>query len=142
MIRSLFTLACLLFTFIGLAQTKNAEIANTKSPSTVQVTAKGITTKTEEFIPEHIKTEANTAIFVRQSINKIFERQLKNDGILKPTDKKLKLNLTNDAMIVNGKLMSQTLTTKYVDIYLSLMRKDHCVGCPVTYEMDTEVTND
>lgn len=126
----------LLFSFTAISQT--TEIVNSKSPIPVEVNSKSIT-KSEEVIPDNVKKEAATTIFIRQSLNKIFISQLKNDGILTASDKKLKMQLTDNAMVVNGKLMSEALTSKYTDLYLSMMRKERCVGCSVYYEIDADV---
>ena len=71
-------------------------------------------------------------------LNKIFEQQLKNDGVLTKKDKKFNLQLTESSLIVNGKLLSETLTEKYKGIYLGLMRKENCVGCTISFEIDKD----
>ena len=111
------------------AQNKTAQAT---TPSVIEVGSKGSSKA------ETITDDAQNAIFIRQSINKIFEQQLKNDGVLTKKDKKFNLQLTESSLIVNGKLLSETLTEKYKGIYLGLMRKEDCVGCTISFEIDKD----
>ena len=111
------------------AQNKTAQAT---TPSVIEVGSKGSSKA------ETITDDAQNAIFIRQSINKIFEQQLKNDGVLTKKDKKFNLQLTESSLIVNGKLLSETLTEKYKGIYLGLMRKENCVGCTISFEIDKD----
>ncbi len=111
--------------------TTPTEVSGSKT-SVIEVGSKGSNKA------ETITDDAQNAIFIRQSINKIFEQQLKNDGVLSKKDKKFNLQLTENSLIVNGRLLSETLTEKYKGIYLGLMRKESCVGCAISFEIDKD----
>jgi hypothetical protein len=114
------------------AQNKMAQAASGIKNAVIEVGSKG------SGKAETITDDAQNAIFIRQSINKIFEQQLKNDGVLTKKDKKFNLQLTENTLIVNGKLLSEALTEKYKGIYLGLMRKEECVGCTISFEIDKD----
>jgi hypothetical protein len=88
------------------------------------VTSKGIaSTTTYEYSESYILTPE------QKYVNWKIEEELKNDKFLGDNGKSFQFDLTESALIINGKQQAKELLDKYVDIYYNYSGEQRCKGC-------------
>ena len=105
-------------------------MASVEKPLPIEIRGKGVATN------ETNKIEDGNVVFPAQTFNRILESQLKYDGLLGQSEKLIKLQLTDKILTVNAVEVETKFKDKYLNLYLSFMRKPACQGCFVSYIID------
>ena len=119
-----------LFSTVGKSQDttiiKTPKLPKPPNPPTDEVRVKGIPDTKENKL----------VVFQRPALNRIIEHQLRQDGILTPSDKLFQFQLAEKKMVVNAKEMPEDVKNAYLTVYKNFMRMEGNQNLKVLYSID------